>query len=695
MRACRDGQGCQGSQRKIVVLACAILVGAGGCSGGGSQVDGARDGGVTRADGGVSPKPSDAGTDVVDTASGGGDAVAGGGDAATPCPGDPYDQICEADGWCWKNPLPQGNDVSAVWVPSSGEIWGAVGGAILRRSRDDGWSKMPTDTEISNASLWGADAANIWAAGAGADSSIGFIVRWDGTRWTEVNQTNGVVLGFSDIDGKDAGEVWAVGGQTVMHFDGAAWTAMDLTGVVPSESTSNTRVAVAAHDNVWVAMGRRLLRWDGVSWSFEDLPMFITDIWTADRNTAYRALSANFSGTAEIQRWDGGAWGPSLVVDSPPEAAGGPFEIRRVGGSGAGDVWALDSLGTTYHFDGAVWSTKSTGAPFLALDLWADTPGSAVVVGRQGEIREFVNGAWERQTSGVPASIRSIWGTGRDDIWFGGGVIPPATAVEPALLHWDGSQIGAVALPAGSASVTAVWAIGPGAGAGAGAVWVGGQNGFLARRVGATWQTFSVTPSTIQEIWGAAGDDVWMSDAAGAAFHWDGRDWSPVTVTLSFVFDIHGTATDDVWMVGSGGAAHWDGSAWSQVPLEDTTGGISSVRVWATAPDDVWIRTVTFQTTTEIRHFDGIRFDIVPLPFFGAIDDIWSPGPGELYVGGDSVLHFHDGRWEIVGPQLPHLWGVAGNFLWGAGNGGTIMRLLLPGGSACPVSSAPRATLRR
>ena len=475
-----------------------------------------------------------------------------------------------------------------------------------------------------------------------------------------------MVLGFSDIDGTSTSDVWAVGRETVMHFDGAAWTAADVSGVVPSGPIGDARVAAAAPDDVWVAMGRRLLHWNGASWSFEDLSVFITDVW-ASGSSVYRAVSLDLPGPAEVQRWNGAGWELSLVV--APTGTPGVFQVERLAGSGASDLWALDSHGTTYHFDGTAWSTLPTGASFSALDLWADTPGSAVVVGREGEIREFVGGAWRRTTQGTPAAISSISGTGGGDIWFGGAVIPPATPLVPSLLHWDGARIAEVELPPTATPIATVWAAAPGV------VWVGGQIGFLARRVGATWQTFAVTDNTIQDIWGATAADAWMSDSIGAVFHWDGGAWSPVTVPLSFVFDFHGTSPDDVWMVGSGGAAHWDGAAWSPVPI-DATADVSSVRVWATAPNDVWIRTVTYFTTTEIRHFDGSEFDIVPtMPFNElSIDDIWSPGPGQLYVGGERVLHLDDGGRELFGPHLPHVWGVAGDSLWGAGFGGTIMR---------------------
>ena len=34
--------------------------------------------------------------------------------------------VCSSDGWCWSNPLPQGNPLRSVWGSASTDVW-AVG----------------------------------------------------------------------------------------------------------------------------------------------------------------------------------------------------------------------------------------------------------------------------------------------------------------------------------------------------------------------------------------------------------------------------------------------------------------------------------------------------------------------------------------------------------------------------------------
>ncbi len=45
-------------------------------------------------------------------------------------PGPP--PICSSGGWCWQNPLPQGNNLNAVWSADSNNSWAVgVAGTIV------------------------------------------------------------------------------------------------------------------------------------------------------------------------------------------------------------------------------------------------------------------------------------------------------------------------------------------------------------------------------------------------------------------------------------------------------------------------------------------------------------------------------------------------------------------------------------
>jgi hypothetical protein len=53
--------------------------------------------------------------------------------------------LCEASGWCWQNPLPQGRPTAALVAASADEIWMATDelGVLLRRSHGCAVSSRP------------------------------------------------------------------------------------------------------------------------------------------------------------------------------------------------------------------------------------------------------------------------------------------------------------------------------------------------------------------------------------------------------------------------------------------------------------------------------------------------------------------------------------------------------------------------
>ena len=123
------------------------------------------------------------------TGGGGSGGVAGpvggaGGGGALP-PGAAQPPICEADGWCWMNPLPQGRHLRAVWAASPGDVWAGVmaPGRFLHRGNDGIWTSVSSGVEIFATAIWGSGPSSVWAVGA---FGPGVILHWDGVRWSEV-----------------------------------------------------------------------------------------------------------------------------------------------------------------------------------------------------------------------------------------------------------------------------------------------------------------------------------------------------------------------------------------------------------------------------------------------------------------------------------------------------------------------------
>jgi hypothetical protein len=143
-------------------------------------------------------------------------------------------------------------------------------------------------------------------------------------------------------------------------------------------------------------------------------------------------------------------------------------------------------------------------------------------------------------------------------------------------------------------------------------------------------------------------------------------------------------ADDDVWAVGgyyhaagegSGPerplALHWDGSAWSNVPLPDEAGFDGLPAVAAVSPTDVWaVGSVSVEEGDRplALHWDGARWSVVPTPDPGktysrlravaaaATDDVWAVGSWATGHGdaGTLTMHWDGAAWAIVpSPDVP------------------------------------------
>ena len=84
--------------------------------------------------------------------------------------------------WTWQNPLPQGNNLEAVWGRSPTEVY-AIGGQTTLMHWDGGaWSVAERPSSLPVYDLWGLDSGDIFAAGYD-----GTVVHFDGVSWAPLD----------------------------------------------------------------------------------------------------------------------------------------------------------------------------------------------------------------------------------------------------------------------------------------------------------------------------------------------------------------------------------------------------------------------------------------------------------------------------------------------------------------------------
>jgi hypothetical protein len=75
--------------------------------------------------------------------------------------------VCSADGWCWRNPLPQGQYLPSVWGSDANNVWAVSDYGVILKWSGSSWDPQVSGTTKNLLAVWGSDANNVWAVGLG------------------------------------------------------------------------------------------------------------------------------------------------------------------------------------------------------------------------------------------------------------------------------------------------------------------------------------------------------------------------------------------------------------------------------------------------------------------------------------------------------------------------------------------------
>lgn len=298
----------------------------------------------------------------------------------------------------------------------------------------------------------GTDA---WAVGCCTKHSSP-VSHWDGTTWQAVAVPEDTTELY-DVDHESSTDVWAVGRNQVMRWDGAQWT---VSFSLPDSRWSG--VSVLSANNVWVTGGVYdgrtqviiVLHWNGHKWSQ-------TTLVTSDsRATAVSAVASNdvwvvthLSTVGNIWHWDGTRWQP---IPSPdPE-----FVPKRVDARSTNDVWFVGGNGQshdaeTVHWDGARLTVVPCPHPnpesdlvdvsaVSATDVWAVGTTDRTGFDYRGLTLHWNGTSWSRVKApyaGPHATeLVGVSAVAGDDAWtVGYRYAHRRRAINQVIGHWDGT----------------------------------------------------------------------------------------------------------------------------------------------------------------------------------------------------------------------------------------------------------------
>ena len=213
------------------------------------------------------------------------------------------------------------------------------------------------------------------------------------------------------------------------------------------------------------------------------------------------------------------------------------------------------------HYDGAIVSAVTSGLGDTNL-VWASSPTDVFAIDQQqGTVAHFDGASW---TVGTPnglgvAGAKTISGSGPHDVWVAG---DNGTAS-----HFDGASWTASVLPNSTTTYWASWTVSPSLAFMA--EWDGGP---IQCWMGAGWSdcpgSHALTNGDAVRGFGGSGPtDVYAVGPPGMAFHWNGTAWSDLPLPDTQKLEgFGGSGPNDMFAVEDDGSMiHFDGATWSPV----------------------------------------------------------------------------------------------------------------------------------
>jgi hypothetical protein len=323
----------------------------------------------------------------------------------------------------------------------------------------------------------GASQTEIWAVGEWHSTARqhSLAAQWDGSSWRLVPVPDVGPLWGLDVSGPD--DAWAIGGHSLLHWNGAAWSVTAL------PRGNYTSVSARGPGDVWVAgvqpgpmIGRNSQGWssavahyDGASWTVMQTPnpgtrdnyvegivaLSSTDVWAAGYFDDLGKHTAE--ATSLTMHWDGKAW--SLIRSPNPSPS--LNVIWSMGRDDTGGVWTLGQYeGSDHHlhplmlrWNGRSWvSVRLRGDSFWSAQAVASaSTGPVWVVGSPSTSSFAIARCAETscRTSAQPTdfdkSASSVYSAAADDAWIVGVIWGDRS--RPLVEHWDGEAWSSAPFP--------------------------------------------------------------------------------------------------------------------------------------------------------------------------------------------------------------------------------------------------------
>lgn len=306
---------------------------------------------------------------------------------------------------------------------------GTVGTALAGRSADEvyvgdynggvhrfdgaGFSTEREGGDRLISALWGMAIDQLWAGGSRIPDGRAVVSRYDGSRWHDefVGEPN---VRVSDLWGSSPTELWAVSGNSIVHYNGDGW----------SSETTNVQLNTiwgAGPDAVFAGGADGvILHYDGSSWRrMPGVPteFAITELWGWAEDDLYATTWRLDGSDGQLLHYNGSSWS---VADPLGNADG-------LHGTAAGDLFVASGPNVFRYRDGHRYSYPLPPDPvrtntWMIWKLWATGTDDLYAMGSDGILR-FDGEAWHVVGPGPVTWGEALWGLPGGDVlgasWWG------------------------------------------------------------------------------------------------------------------------------------------------------------------------------------------------------------------------------------------------------------------------------------
>src|SRR5512140_1354517 len=266
------------------------------------------------------------------------------------------------------------------------------------------WSSVPSGTTANLTGVWGTSASDVWAVGDNV------ILHYNGANWS-VSGTTALLRG---IWGSSSSNVWAVGwqplaqgifGAALLHYDGTSWSS------IPMNELPLVAISGNSASDIWcVTEFGALLHYNGTSWVTAVQSSSANSIWSTSPSDVWAVgiIGSLGASTGSILHYDGTKWSTLSNATTQP--------LNGVWGTSSSNVWAV-GVGPTYHYDGTSWSAVTT--PQILGGIWGTSASDIWAVGDEA-IRHYNGTRWSTELSGRQLYLQDVWGSSSSNVWVVG-----------------------------------------------------------------------------------------------------------------------------------------------------------------------------------------------------------------------------------------------------------------------------------